>query len=586
MTDRPADRLLVRTVRTHLGRNILLTALCLVGAGAALLVPAAVAAAVDDRLGEQGSGAVWWLGGVVVFVALANVGTQMMTALCVADATVELRRRFLDRLLRLGTVERERFTTGDLTMRITSATGVAASVVTLPGRFLASVTVSGGALVALWWVDPRIACTFLAGVPAAFLLMKAFVGRATPVLDRQLAVQGKISGLLLEVLAGRRSVRSAGSEHREAARVLSLLPELRSVGRAMWDMQAKVSWQAGLLAPAMQVLVLATAGYALTTGGISPGSLLAASGYTLLALGLFEQVAVFMGLAQARAGAHRLTEIEDTPVMRYGNRDLPPGPGSVRFRGVGVHGPNGSLLSRVDLCVPGGTVVAVVGRSGAGKTLLAALAGRLRDPDEGVVEIDGVPVHELSAEALGEAVGWAFERPAHLGSSLADTIRFGNGELDLPTVVEAARRARADAFVRRLPQGYDTPPSEAPMSGGELQRLGLARAMAHRGRLLILDEAMSSLDSVTEHEISEVLDTALSDRTQIVLAHRMSRAARADLVLWLDGGRVRGFAPHSELLGRPGYRELFGSEEQNARHAPRATEAPDTEGYSHAVQAE
>ncbi|GAB2521492.1 ABC transporter ATP-binding protein [Nocardiopsis aegyptia] len=572
-------------MRAHLGRNVLLTSLFLAGAGGALLVPSAVASAVDARLGGQGNGAVWWLGAVILLVACTNVATQAMTALCVADATVELRSRALGHLLRLSTTERERFSTGDLTMRITSAAGVAASIVALPGRFLASVTVSGGALVALWLVDPRIACTFLLGVPAAFLLMKVFVGRATPVLDRQLAVQGRISGLLLEVLTGIRSVRSAGSERRETARVLRPLPELRSAGEAMWDMQARVSWQAGLLAPAMQVLVLATAGYVLTTGGIGPGSLLAASGYTLLALGLFEQVAVFMGLAQTRAGARRLLEIEHASPMAYGDRELPPGPGSVRFRGVGVRGPEGALLAGVDLHVPGGAVVAVVGRSGAGKTLLASLAGRLRDPDEGRVEIDGVPLRELSAKALGEAVGWAFERPAHLGRTLADTIRLGNGDLELPQVVEAARRARADGFVRRLPRGYDTPPAEAPMSGGELQRLGLARAMAHQGRLLILDEAMSSLDSVTEHEITGVLDDALSDRTQIALVHRMSRAARADLVLWLDAGRVRAFAPHRELFHEPGYRELFGSEEPDAPHPSRTAGATDTKEPSDAVQA-
>ncbi|WP_116247500.1 ABC transporter ATP-binding protein [Nocardiopsis sp. FIRDI 009] len=583
MTDRSADRLLLHALRASPGRNLGLTLLTLAGSAGALLIPSAIADAVDARIVGEGTGAMWWLGAAVLLVVLTNVGTQLMAPLCVADATVELRRRFLGHLLRLSAARRERFSTGDLTMRITSATAVAASVVPLPGRFLSSLTVSVGALVALWLVDPLVAGAFLVGVPVAFALMKVFVGRVTPVLDRQLAAQGRISGLLLEVLSGIRSVRAAGGETRETERVLRPLPELRSAGEEMWDMQAKVSWQTGLLAPAMQILVLATSGYVLAGGGISPGSLLAASGYTLLALGIFEQVSVFMGLAQARAGAQRLLELEREPVMRYGERELPPGPGAVRFRGVRVEGPDGPWLSDVDLEIPGGAVVAVVGRSGSGKTLLGALAGRLRDPDAGSVELDGVPLPELSPHALRAAVGWAFERPAHLGRSIADGIRLGNGDLGLPDVVEAARRARADGFVRRLPRGYDTPPREAPMSGGELQRLGLARAMAHGGRLLILDEATSSLDSVTEHEITSVLDEALADRTRIVLVHRMSRAARADLVLWLEAGRVRGFAPHTELLGVPGYRELFGYTRDGSPTDTDAEPNRDIEEVHHAV---
>ncbi len=128
-------------------------------------------------------------------------------------------------------------------------------------------------------------------------------------------------------------------------------------------------------------------------------------------------------------------------------------------------------------------------------------------------------------------------------------------------LVAAARAAHADEFIRGMPDGYDTPLAEAPMSGGELQRLGLARTFAHAGRVVVLDDVAASLDTVTEHHISEALTEALADRTRVIVAHRASTAARADLVVWLDGGKVRGLAPHHELWRYRDYRRLFGSDE-------------------------
>jgi ATP-binding cassette subfamily B protein len=207
------------------------------------------------------------------------------------------------------------------------------------------------------------------------------------------------------------------------------------------------------------------------------------------------------------------------------------------------------VLDGLDLVVPGGAAVAVVGRSGTGKSLLAALAGRLTDPDEGRILLDGVPLATLDHAALRHAVGYAFARPALFGATVAEAIG-GDAEA-------AARSARADSFIGRLPLGYRTPPSEAPLSGGELQRLGLARALAHPGRLLVLDDATSSLDTVTEMQVADVLTG--DPRTRLIIAHRVGTAARADLVAWLDGGRIRACAPHHELWRDPRYREVFGA---------------------------
>ncbi|WFB09810.1 ABC transporter ATP-binding protein/permease [Streptomyces sp. LX-29] len=238
----------------------------------------------------------------------------------------------------------------------------------------------------------------------------------------------------------------------------------------------------------------------------------------------------------------------------------PPGarpPGTLEMRGVGAMRGGRVVLHDVDLWVPGGSSVAVVGRSGSGKSVLAALAGRLADPDRGRVLLDGVPLPELRHDVLRRAVGYAFERPALLGDTLGDTIALGLDEPPPARVAAAARAACADEFIRLLPGGYATPCAAAPLSGGEAQRLGLARAFAHDGRVLVLDDATSSLDTVTERRVVRALSDPATRRTRLVVAHRAATAARADLVAWLDGGRLRAVAPHAELWRDPSYRAVF-----------------------------
>jgi ATP-binding cassette subfamily B protein len=326
----------------------------------------------------------------------------------------------------------------------------------------------------------------------------------------------------------------------------------------MWQVQGRAAARAVAVAPLLQIGVLAVAGCLVVQHRLSVGELLAASRYAVLATGVGVLVGQLSGLARARAGAGRLGEVLSEPATGYGDHRLPPGRGRLELRGVTARRGGRAVLDAVDLVVPGGSTLAVVGRSGAGKSLLAAVAGRLTDPDEGDVLLDGVPLRALTHDTLRGAVGYAFERPALLGETIEDTIAFGVPPAPPGRVREAARTARADTFVRRLPDGYATRCADAPLSGGESQRLGLARAFAHDSRLLILDDALSSLDTVTEHHITEALLRHTSGRSRLIIAHRVSTAARADAVVWLDGGRVRARGTHAELWRTAAYRAVFG----------------------------
>ena len=166
----------------------------------------------------------------------------------------------------------------------------------------------------------------------------------------------------------------------------------------------------------------------------------------------------------------------------------------------------------------------------------------------------------LRCGELRHAIGYAFERPVLLGATVAEAISYGldlAGTVGRASVEAAATTAQAHKVISRLPSGYDTPLDQAPLSGGEAQRVGLARAIVREPRLLVLDDATSSLDTVTESLVATAISTALPGRTKLIVTHRASTATRADVVVWLERGRVRGFAPHHELWHDAAYRAVF-----------------------------
>ncbi|MFF7970030.1 ATP-binding cassette domain-containing protein [Streptomyces sp. NPDC007905] len=554
------DRL-SRAVLRHCGaRCAALCAVTTAGTAAGLLLPAALGRTLDLLLAR--APAARWVAccaGLVLLLAVLDGCASVLTGTVDARSTAWLRHRITGHVLALGPRAGARFGTGDLMARLI---GSAAQAGTAPGALaalLAALAGPVGGVVALGLIDPWLAAVFLAGAPVLGLLLRAFARDTSACVEDYQRMQGRIAAALAEAIGGFRTIRAAGAEDRETARILAPLPGLSRAGHRMWRVQGRAAAQAGTVAPLLNLGVVAVAGLLLARHRLSVGEVLAASRYAVLATGVGVLVGQLAALARARAATGRLDEVLAEPVPGYGTRRLPPGPGRLELRGVTARRGGRTVLDGVDLRVPGGSTLAVVGRSGTGKSLLAELAGRLADPDTGEVLLDGVPLRTLAHADLRRAVSYAFERPALLGRTIEDTIAFGLTAPSPARIRSAARTARADAFVRRLPDGYATPCADAPRSGGESQRLGLARAFAHGGRLLILDDALSSLDTVTEHQITEALLAPGAGPTRLLIAHRTVTAARADAVAWLDGGRVRAVGPHTELWRDAEYRAVFGA---------------------------
>ena len=554
-----AHRLLLRLLRQGGAWNILLLAAGLASAAAYIAFPAVLGRIVDAVLHGTDPGRFVAVAGLLVFLfVLTDAACELAVTSASARSTAWLRHRLIRHLLDLGPRRPARFTPGEAAGRVVSSTAEAGRVTPMAAWCATSVAPALGGLAALVVIDPLLGLVFLLATPLLIGLIRLLLARSSTAAVEYLRVQGEIGARLTEALAGARTIAAAGTQDREAERVLAHLGDLGRHGQRMWRAQGNIAAAGALLAPLLEVAVLGTAGVLLTRGRLSTGELLAASQYVLLAAGLPAPLAFLARFARARAAAARVTEVTSVAPPGYGETCLAgDGGGRLEFRAVTVRLAGQTVLRGLDLAVPAGALVAVVGRSGAGKSTLAALAGRLLDPDDGEVLLDGVPLPRLSRADLRRSVAYGFDRPVLIGRTVHQAVALGC-PAPAELVVSAVRAARADEFVRRLPAGYGTSMANAPLSGGEAQRLGLARAFVRPARVLVLDDATSNLDTITELQISAVLTGELGGRTRLVVAHRAGTAARADLVAWLENGRVRRLATHEELWRDVEYRAVFG----------------------------
>ncbi|MET4922658.1 ABC transporter ATP-binding protein [Streptomyces sp. PSRA5] len=592
--DATAAGLLLGAARHSAGRTAAVFLCSAASAVASLALPAVLGRTLDLLLARSPDADPWLLACTAVIVAevLLDALVALFGGTTSARSAAWLRTRGVHHLLAAWPGHASRFPPGDVAVRLTANATEASTAPVSAATLGASLLAPTGAIVALFLIDPWTALTFLAGLPLLMLVLRAFARGSSDSVASYQHVQADIATRLVEALAGARTIAAAGTEARDRDRVLAPLPELAAQGSRMWRIHGAAVARSGVLMPLLTIAVLAVGGVRLASGDMSVGDLLAAARYAALAAGVGTAAGLLGSLIRSRAAGRRTAELMALPAMTYGTRSLPPeGRGTLDLRGVAVTRDGRTVLDGIDLTIPGGTSVAVVGRSGAGKSTLAAVAGRLTEPDEGDVLLDGVPLGAVPHDELRREVGYAFERPVLFGATLGEALagrapvaeerartdeRVRAAEERARTderVRAAARAASADAFVRLLPQGYATPPHTAPLSGGELQRLGLARAFARAGRLLVLDDATSSLDTVTEHQVERALARDVRHGTRLIVAHRLSSAARCDLVIWLEEGRVRATGPHEELWCSEDYRALFAPPEPTpAPAAERTTE--------------
>ncbi len=413
-------------------------------------------------------------------------------------------------------------------------------------------------------INPWLA--LLALLPAPFVVYTAsrYNRVSRPALQE---VQQRIAELTAEAeenVSGIRIVKAFAREEHQLHRFQ------RAVGRVFDQsiystrLQAFFSPLIGLLPQLGIAIVLLVGGREVVAGNLSLGDFTAFYTYLVMLAGPLRMLGVTMGMAQrAIASGNRMFEIIDRePAIQSppGAPALPAGGGEVELRGVTLrYDGAGAALSEVDLHVEAGRTVALVGPSGSGKTSLVGLIARLYDPGEGAVLVDGADVRGVDVASLRAEIAFVADDSFLFTDSVAANIAYARSQATAEEIEAAARRAQADAFIRELPQGYETRVGERglTLSGGQRQRIAIARALLADPRILILDDATSSVDARTEEAIKAGLGEAMAGRTTFIIAHRLSTVSLADEVVVIDAGRIVDRGSHEELMAGCGfYREI------------------------------
>jgi ATP-binding cassette subfamily B protein len=546
----------------------------------ALATPFLVRLVIDEALPRQDVRLlVWAVAGMVAITAVTAVLGVLQTWLSTTvgqHVMHGLRTSVFAHLQRQSLGFFTRTKGGEVQSRLTNDIGGMQSVVTSTATSLASnattVVATAVAMAALSWRLSLLSLVVLP--PAIWLTRKVARMRRTITAQRQRYLADlntqveeglSVSGVLLGKTVGAgpaQSQRFAGTSED----LVGL--EVRSQLAGRWRMATMSIVFAGIPA-----LIYLAAGLPATSGGMTIGTLVA---FTTLQGALFRPLMglldVGVALTASMALFSRVFEYQDLPV----DIDDPAHPvplddvrGEVRFDHVGFRYPDGSraALDDVDLTVPAGATLALVGETGSGKSTLASLVARLNDPTTGRVTIDGIDVRDVTLADLARVVGVVSQETYLLHGTIAENLRHAKPDATDAEMVAAARRAQVHDVIAALPDGYDTMVGARGhrFSGGEKQRLAIARTLLRDPRVLVLDEATSALDNTTERAVQVALDEASRGRTTITIAHRLSTVRDADLIAVLSHGRVVEQGTHSELLALGGrYAELAGAAERDA----------------------
>jgi ABC-type multidrug transport system fused ATPase/permease subunit len=572
--DRPANRdtfaRLLGFLKPYKAGVAVSIVLAVASQAAAIALVWATKAVIDDALTPRDTEKLWlfiWLiVGVGLFRAVLMGGRRLISGKQALAVEMDMRGGLYAHLVRLSFGFYDTHQTGQLMSRATvDLQGVrfflGYGLIFFFQNILTVVSVTVVLLIFEW----KLALIALAITPILVVLAYRYSRVSHPTLRDVQQKLADVATVAEENIVGVHVVKSFAQEAAERAKF-----DARS--EAVFKQTIKANRQRALYVPLIAWIPLVAQGAVLlvgarmvTSGSLTVGGFVAFNLYLAMLVMPLRSLGMWIGQAQrATAAGERIFQIMDEPEEIADKPDaieLPPGGGELRFEGVGFeYMESRPVLEDIDLAVPAGRTIALIGHTGSGKTTLTSLVPRFYDATEGRVLVDGTDVRDVTLHSLRRAIGVIAQDPFLFSATVRENITFGAPDLPDDEVERIARLAQAHEFVERLPDGYDTVIGERgiTLSGGQRQRLAIARAIAVDPRILILDDATASVDASTEAKIRLGLREAMRGRTTLIIAHRLSTISLADEIVVLDAGRIVARGAHEELLGQSQvYRDIY-----------------------------
>jgi ATP-binding cassette subfamily B protein len=528
-----------------------------------LLVRVAVDGAVSGQTGKLGALAIGLVGLQVLAFGTAFIRRYVGGRLAL-DVQHDLRQTVFGAVSRLDGGKQDAMRTGQIVSRAISDLQLVTGILMMVPLSAGSVIFAVLALGAMLWMSPPLTLIALVITPAVAIIVARSRRRLFPATWSAQQRAADIAQHVEETVTGIRVVKGFSQETREVARLEKTAKKLFAERLRAARLSALPMATTSALPAAGQIAVLAAGGLLALHGSISLGTFLAFATYVSNLTGPARMLASLVVQAQlTRAGAERVYELIDAQPEVRDNPDarpLPEGPLGIRLDDVRFgYTRSEPVLDGLSLHARPGETLALVGTAGSGKSTISLLLPRFYDIHTGSIEVGGIDIRDLKLQELRRAIGVVFEEAFLFSSSIRDNIAYGRPDASDEEVFAAARAAEADEFIRQLPDGYDTLVGERglTLSGGQRQRLGLARALITDPRVLILDDATSAVDTVTEAAIYHTLRSVTASRTTLLIAHRRSTLALADRIAVMDAGRVVDVGTEEELRERCAlFREL------------------------------